>query len=180
VGALQGLSLAVSVALVRALRALGVTQAMVKWPNDVLWQQRKVAGVLIEVQGAADGPSAAVIGVGINVRLDERIRGRIDQPVADLTDAGVPERRNRILAQVLAELAECWACFRRTPAPLRRSGRYTASGQPGGGGRGGWAVVAGVDDGRARADRHRVAALPVGRCGLRLAEDAARCRMHSG
>ncbi len=111
VGALQGLSLAVSVALVRALRALGATQVMVKWPNDVLWQQHKVAGVLIEVQGAADGPSAAVIGVGINVRLDERTRGRIDQPVADLTDAGVPQQRNRILAQVLAELAEVLSGF---------------------------------------------------------------------
>ena len=89
-GALHGLSLAVSVALVRALRALGATEAMVKWPNDVLWRQRKLAGVLIEVQGGSAGPSAAVIGIGINVRLDESVRERIDQPVADLAAAGVP------------------------------------------------------------------------------------------
>ena len=74
VGALHGLSLAVSVALVRALRSLGATETMVKWPNDVLWRQQKLAGVLIELQGDVMGPSAAVIGIGINVRLDEKVR----------------------------------------------------------------------------------------------------------
>lgn len=153
VGALQGLSLAVSVALVRTLRELGATEVMVKWPNDVLWRQHKLAGVLIEVQGAADGPSAAVIGVGINVRLDEPTRARIDQPVADLTDAGVPLQRNRILAQVLSELAGVLAAFAaRGFSPLRAEweGYHLLAGQPV------WvklsdeetvgAVVAGVDD----------------------------------
>jgi BirA family biotin operon repressor/biotin-[acetyl-CoA-carboxylase] ligase len=111
VGALHGLSLAVSVALVRALRAAGVAEAMVKWPNDVLWRQRKLAGALIEVQGGAAGPTAAVIGVGLNVRMDEAARGRIDQPVADLASAGVPLHRNRILGQMLAELAAVLGAF---------------------------------------------------------------------
>jgi BirA family biotin operon repressor/biotin-[acetyl-CoA-carboxylase] ligase len=110
-GALQGLSLAVSVALVRALRAAGAAEAGVKWPNDVLWRERKLAGVLIEVQGGAGGPTAAVIGVGLNMRMDEATRGRIDQPVADLASAGVPLHRNRILGQILAELAVVLAAF---------------------------------------------------------------------
>jgi BirA family biotin operon repressor/biotin-[acetyl-CoA-carboxylase] ligase len=111
VGALRGLSLAVSVALVRALRAAGATDTMVKWPNDILWHQHKLAGVLIEVQGGAAGPSAAVIGIGINVHLDESVRERIDQPVADLATAGVPLQRNRMLAGVLAELAAVLTAF---------------------------------------------------------------------
>jgi BirA family biotin operon repressor/biotin-[acetyl-CoA-carboxylase] ligase len=67
--------------------------------------------VLIEVQGEPAGPSAAVIGVGINVRLDESIRDRIGQPAADLAEAGVPPLRNRILAQALAELADVLGVF---------------------------------------------------------------------
>ncbi len=152
-GALHGLSLAVSVALVRALRALGATEAMVKWPNDLLWRQCKLAGVLIEAQGGSAGPSAAVIGIGINVRLDESVRERIDQPVADLAAAGVPLHRNRILARVLAELAEVLSVFGGCGfAPLKAEWEsyHLLSGQPV------WltlsddeaigAVVAGVDD----------------------------------
>lgn len=120
-GELQGLSLAVSVAVVRALRALGLSEAMVKWPNDVLWRNGKLAGVLIEVQGSAGGPTAAVIGIGINVRLDQAVRSRIDQPVADLASAGMLQHRNRILGQVLGQLAEVLNGFeQRGFAPLRK------------------------------------------------------------
>ena len=111
VSSLHGLSLAVSLALVRALRRLGGTDVMVKWPNDILWRGQKLAGVLIEVQGDANGPTAAVIGVGINVRLDERLRNRIGQPVADLVDAGIGHGRNRVLGEVLCSLADVLALF---------------------------------------------------------------------
>jgi BirA family biotin operon repressor/biotin-[acetyl-CoA-carboxylase] ligase len=110
-GELHGLSLAVSVALLRALRALGAPEVMVKWPNDVFWHQQKLAGVLVEVQGSVGGPTAAVIGIGLNVRLDETVRDRIDQPAADLRSAGVPLHRNRILGRVLAHLADTLAGF---------------------------------------------------------------------
>ena len=40
-----------------------------KWPNDLLHAGRKLGGILIELQGDAAGPSAAVIGIGINLRL---------------------------------------------------------------------------------------------------------------
>lgn len=83
-GALSGLSLAVGVALMRALRELGAADAALKWPNDVLHRDRKLAGILIELQGDMDGPSAAVIGIGLNLRLPEAMRRNIDQPVTDL------------------------------------------------------------------------------------------------
>lgn len=83
-GALSGLSLAVGVALMRALQELGVTEAGLKWPNDILHAQRKLAGILIELQGDMDGPSAAVIGIGLNLRLPSALREAIDQPVTDL------------------------------------------------------------------------------------------------
>ncbi len=82
--ALSGLSLAVGVGLIRALNELGVNAAQLKWPNDVLVNQKKLAGILIDLQGDMDGPSAAVIGVGINVNLSGNALKRIDQPAIDI------------------------------------------------------------------------------------------------
>ncbi len=120
-GALSGLSLAIGVALARALAAAGVEDAALKWPNDVLWNGRKLAGILIELAGDALGPTAAVIGIGINVRVSEAARARIDQPVADLEAAcGAAPDRNRLLATVLIELERVLEAFAREGfAPLR-------------------------------------------------------------
>ncbi|MFN7087464.1 MAG: biotin--[acetyl-CoA-carboxylase] ligase [Burkholderiales bacterium] len=120
-GHLAGLSLAVGVALVRALRTLGVTDAGLKWPNDLMWRGGKLAGILIEVQGDMLGPSAAVIGIGINVRLSDALRGRIDQAAADLeTACGGPLDRNRLLAVLLRELRGVLETFASAGlAPLR-------------------------------------------------------------
>jgi len=113
-GFLAGLSLAVGVAVVRALAGLGVSDAGLKWPNDVLWRNRKLAGILIEMQGDMLGPSAAVIGIGLNCRLPASLRDRIDQPVADLAmaSAQMPDR-NRALAAVLLELERVLVQFAR-------------------------------------------------------------------
>ena len=104
-GMLAGLSLAVGVAVTRVLAQCGVREAGLKWPNDVLWQGRKLAGILIEVQGDVLGPSAAVIGIGLNCRLPAALLARIDQPAADIAGAcGVAPERNRLLALLLREL----------------------------------------------------------------------------
>jgi len=104
-GALAGLSLAVGVALARVFESLGAAGAMLKWPNDVLWGGSKLAGILIEMQGDALGPSLAVIGIGINVRLSESVRKRVDQPITDLeTACGKTLDRNEVLARSLVEL----------------------------------------------------------------------------
>lgn len=104
-GAMGGLSLAVGVALVRAIRALGAGDTVLRWPNDVLWQGRKLAGILIEMQGDALGPSAVVIGIGINVRLSGAMLARIDQPAADLeTACGRTLDRSDVLGTLLDAL----------------------------------------------------------------------------
>jgi BirA family transcriptional regulator, biotin operon repressor / biotin---[acetyl-CoA-carboxylase] ligase len=110
---LAGLSLAVGVALIRALAGFGVKDAAVKWPNDVLWRGRKLAGILIEMHGDTLGPSAAVIGVGLNWRLPEAVRESIDRPAGDLAMAceGPLPERNAVLAAVLRELARVLAAF---------------------------------------------------------------------
>ncbi|MFM2396661.1 MAG: hypothetical protein RLZZ434_1243, partial [Pseudomonadota bacterium] len=70
-------------ALIRALHSLGISRAQLKWPNDVLIlnsQQvpEKLAGILIELQGDMEGPSAAVIGIGINLNLPSKLKQQID------------------------------------------------------------------------------------------------------
>jgi BirA family biotin operon repressor/biotin-[acetyl-CoA-carboxylase] ligase len=103
---LAGLSLAVGVAVLRSLDALGVGPAAVKWPNDVLWDGRKLAGILVEMQGDALGPSTIVIGIGLNYRLGGDVIERIDVPASDLAVAcgGSPPGRNAALAALLREL----------------------------------------------------------------------------
>ena len=104
---LSGLSLATGVALMRALKILDVGGAGLKWPNDVLGAGGKIAGILIEAQGEMLGPSAVVIGIGINLTLPLQVGQRIDQPASDLSQltAAIPDR-NLLLATVLRELAE--------------------------------------------------------------------------
>lgn len=104
---LSGLSLAVGVALMRALEQAGVTNTRLKWPNDVLHQQRKLAGILIELQGDMLGPSAAVIGIGLNLKLSEQAKANIDQAAIDLASitSNLPNR-NQMLALILAHLTD--------------------------------------------------------------------------
>jgi BirA family biotin operon repressor/biotin-[acetyl-CoA-carboxylase] ligase len=102
--ALSGLSLAVGLALGQAFAEMGVTVAL-KWPNDVLVEYRKLAGILIELQGDMEGPSAAVIGVGINLRLPERMRAQIDQAAIDLQSLQAePVDANVVLGIVLKHM----------------------------------------------------------------------------
>jgi BirA family transcriptional regulator, biotin operon repressor / biotin---[acetyl-CoA-carboxylase] ligase len=103
--ALSGLSLAVGVALIRALHKLGVSGVSLKWPNDILSEKGKLAGILIEAQGDMLGPSAVVVGIGLNLFLPQQVSCRIDQPATCLMDMldEMPER-NYLLAVLLREL----------------------------------------------------------------------------
>lgn len=112
ISALSGLSLAVGVALLRSLREFGAAELQLKWPNDVLWQYRKLAGILIEVQGDVMGPSVAIIGIGINLQLPTAVREEIDQSVTDLAEI-LNDRldRNALLGSLLRHLGEVMAAF---------------------------------------------------------------------
>jgi len=103
---LSGLSLATGVALMRAFQSLGVRGASLKWPNDVLGAGGKIAGILIEAQGDMLGPSAVVIGIGINLTLPQQLLHSIDQPASALSQlTDMLPQRNLLLATILRELA---------------------------------------------------------------------------
>lgn len=85
--ALEGLSLALGVCVLEALRAVGVKGLGLKWPNDLMTPAgEKVGGILIEVQGDPQGPCQVVMGLGLNVYLSAQERAHLDRPVAALTD----------------------------------------------------------------------------------------------
>lgn len=112
--ALEGLSLVVGVAVVRALEGMGLKGTALKWPNDVLVNTRKLAGILIELQGELEGAAGVVIGVGINVHMSDRAK-QVDQPWVSL-DQAAPDKhwaRNEIIAAIITETLEALREFER-------------------------------------------------------------------
>ncbi|MFP5409033.1 MAG: biotin--[acetyl-CoA-carboxylase] ligase [Gammaproteobacteria bacterium] len=109
---LAGLSLAVGLAIARAIKRHTVHPVRLKWPNDVLVDYRKLAGILVEVQGDMNGAAFAVVGIGLNVRLNAAQRDAVDQAVVDLAEMGVTVGRNVLLADCLRELHAVLRLFR--------------------------------------------------------------------
>lgn len=77
---LEGLSLAVGLALLQVIRESGVVEAGLKWPNDVLVGERKLAGVLLELSGDPADVCHVVIGIGLNVNMLSAASAAIGQP----------------------------------------------------------------------------------------------------
>jgi len=124
---LGGLSLVAGVAVAEALRGLGPAQIGLKWPNDLVGDGRKLAGLLIEGGGEHAGPVKAVIGIGINVDLPPGAGDAIDQPWTDLASLGegAAPGRDAVATAVLACLLPALDLFDREGlAPFL--GRYAA------------------------------------------------------
>ena len=114
--ALSGLSLAVGTSLIRSLKKINVNQALLKWPNDILVNDdggyKKLAGILIELQGDMDGQSTAVIGVGINLKLSKKQLVRINQPAIGINQCIDNEvDTNEFLGIIIKDLTEVLAKF---------------------------------------------------------------------
>lgn len=84
--ALGALSLAAGVAVLRALRGLGIQGLALKWPNDIVHGAAKLGGILIDLRGEAAGPAYVVVGVGINVRLPQSLRDELRAEGLEATD----------------------------------------------------------------------------------------------
>jgi BirA family biotin operon repressor/biotin-[acetyl-CoA-carboxylase] ligase len=108
-----GLSLACGVAVARALERAGIDGAALKWPNDVLWQRRKLGGLLLEVRAESSGPSDVVTGVGLNTHMPDVDGMAIDQPWVDLSTIQGKDfsGRNRLVALLIDELLIAMGVF---------------------------------------------------------------------
>jgi BirA family biotin operon repressor/biotin-[acetyl-CoA-carboxylase] ligase len=120
---MAGLPLAVGVALAETLGTLGVP-VQLKWPNDVMRDGAKLAGILVETQAAADGAIWAVIGCGVNLLLPDELEAAVGRPVASAPWLAQMDR-NLLMATLLSRLAAILAEFDDTGfAPF--AGRWNA------------------------------------------------------
>lgn len=103
--ALDGMSLVLGVAVSRALTALGATGVGLKWPNDVFSDNKKLGGILVEIQGELQGGEVQVIaGIGINVHMTQA--SGVDQPWASLANQWpqIQWSRNGLAAAIIAHV----------------------------------------------------------------------------
>jgi len=119
-GQLGALSLAIGVAALRALAAVGLPPVLLKWPNDLVTAGGKLGGILIEMRSEAAGPVHVVVGLGLNVALGQDARARIDQlgnaaaDLAGLVRGGPLPAREQLAAALLDEGVAALAEFARS------------------------------------------------------------------
>lgn len=115
ISTLGGLSLAAAVGAARALAELGVSGVAVKWPNDLYFDGRKLAGTLVEASGESAGPCRVVAGLGLNVRMPDGARREVGRPLADLGEVpgGEAVGRNALATAVIRAWDEAFARFQR-------------------------------------------------------------------
>ena len=104
---LSGLSLVVGVAVAETLHNTGLTDIALKWPNDLHVNEKKLGGILLELQGEAQGPVRVVLGLGLNMDLPMDIKQQIDQPVTDVKShlKQLPSR-STLVSQIISNIAE--------------------------------------------------------------------------
>jgi BirA family biotin operon repressor/biotin-[acetyl-CoA-carboxylase] ligase len=103
---LGALGLVIGVCELRALRELGVSGAKLKWPNDVLVDERKLGGILLELRAESGGPACVVIGIGLNVALGAQLQAKIAETgiaATDLVTAGLADPSRNVVAGALVD-----------------------------------------------------------------------------
>jgi BirA family biotin operon repressor/biotin-[acetyl-CoA-carboxylase] ligase len=116
---LSTLPLVEAICVCKALSRAGLADHGIKWPNDILVNGRKLAGILVEMQSAGNGPATVAIGIGVNVRMpdagSDALKSAIDRPWTDLAsrfsaESAVPGR-NELVAMILDETLQALELF---------------------------------------------------------------------
>ena len=99
------LSLFIGVAVARTLQSKNISNLGLKWPNDILLQNKKIGGILIDVRGEVGGPIDAIIGLGLNYQLTEEVQKKVSQPITDLkSNASGNISRNELAADLVKNI----------------------------------------------------------------------------
>jgi BirA family transcriptional regulator, biotin operon repressor / biotin---[acetyl-CoA-carboxylase] ligase len=109
---LYGLSLTVGIAIARVLKANGLEDVKLKWPNDIFWNGYKMGGILIETKTKSPGIIDVVIGLGLNIQNMSDWHNQISQRYVELENAlQHPVYKNKLIAQIIVELQQILTQF---------------------------------------------------------------------
>ena len=106
-----GLSLVIGIVMGEVLQSLGADQVRVKWPNDLYLNDRKLAGILVELTGKTGDAAQIVIGAGINLVMRHVENDVINQGWINLQEAGISIDRNTLAVRLIKELRESLRLF---------------------------------------------------------------------
>lgn len=101
---LQALSLVVGICLADTLTELGVDNISIKWPNDIYFDGRKLGGILIESRTFSPEKQELVIGIGLNLAMQQADGAAIEQAWANLNESAVQLERNQLVATLANNL----------------------------------------------------------------------------
>jgi len=111
--AAMGLSLVIGIVIAEVLRSLGACDVRVKWPNDLYLNDRKLAGILVELTGKTGDAAQLVIGAGINLAMRTPDAAIVSQGWINLQEAGVNVDRNTLTARLINTMRESLPLFER-------------------------------------------------------------------
>lgn len=106
-----GLSLVIGIVMAEVLQGLGADKVRVKWPNDLYLNDRKLAGILVELTGKTGDAAQIVIGAGINLTMRHVENDVINQGWTNLQDAGISIDRNTLAVRLIKELRDSLRLF---------------------------------------------------------------------
>jgi BirA family transcriptional regulator, biotin operon repressor / biotin---[acetyl-CoA-carboxylase] ligase len=110
---LTGLSLIVGLAVVQALEEYGLKGIKLKWPNDIVYQDKKLAGILIEARLSKPGFYRIVTGIGLNIYTPTTNPHIIKRSITDICSIqNLPPQRNRLAGLLLKKILITLAEFR--------------------------------------------------------------------
>ena len=109
--AAMGLSLVIGIVMAEVIQSLGAENVRVKWPNDLYLNDRKLAGILVELTGKTGDAAQIVMGAGINLGMRGEGTSEINQGWINLQEAGVRIDRNVLAARLITELRSALHCF---------------------------------------------------------------------
>lgn len=106
-----GLSLVIGIVMAEVLQGLGAEKVRVKWPNDLYLDDRKLAGILVELTGKTGDAAQIVIGAGINLTMRNVSSEVVNQGWVNLQEAGIHIDRNALAVNLIAELRKALQTF---------------------------------------------------------------------
>ncbi|MBI6550728.1 bifunctional biotin--[acetyl-CoA-carboxylase] ligase/biotin operon repressor BirA [Xenorhabdus lircayensis] len=106
-----GLSLVVGIVIAEVLNCQGAERVKVKWPNDLYLDDKKLAGILVELTGKTGDAAQIVIGIGMNISMSSEQQKSINQRWTNLQQARITVERNKLIAEIIVELKKALIQF---------------------------------------------------------------------